>query len=213
MSKSRRYALIAAVTVAVLVICSVAVVLLTDGKGSNGDGGVIASGAATTVKTTAGSVDNDYLVKEFLKLYRNPQDKILSDGSPSVWYTQKANSATSIYIINKTGSKTPVPNVQAGQQVPSIISGHEWWAFKSGSVTYVVPITRASSTSICFTLDNFLTTPNVYTSANTYALIEEDVTYSPRVINSVQYNGTTVSPYNFNATLDGAGHKITASEA
>ena len=63
MSKSRRYALIAAVTVAVLVICSVAVVLLTDGKGSNGDGGVIASGAATTVKTTAGSVDNDYLVK------------------------------------------------------------------------------------------------------------------------------------------------------
>ena len=213
MSKSRRYALIAAITVAVLIVCTVAVVLLTDGNSLGGNGDAYVSGAATTVETTAGKVDNDYLVKEFLALYRTPQERVLSDGSPSVWYTSKANSSTNIYIINTTGTNKAQPSLQAGQQTVNLLSNHFWWAFKSGGVTYVVPITRASTSASCFTMDLFLTTPNVYTSANTYALLEEDVTYSPKTINSQTYNETTVSPYNVNATLDGAGHSITANES
>ncbi|MDE5618759.1 MAG: hypothetical protein K2I79_04665, partial [Clostridia bacterium] len=211
MSKSRRYTLITIAVAAVLIVATVCAVLLTDGIAPSNQGGVSVSPSATTTKTTAGTVDSQYLKTAVESIY-NPaaaQERILANGSPAVYYISRhSNRNSSIYLINTTGTinSSNRPKLRDDQTEPTADTGYSWWWFEVGNTTYFVQIARTS------TLQSFLSTYSYYSNSSVYALLTEDVTYNPSVVyNANSYNGVNTMPYNFNATLDGAGHKISAS--
>lgn len=212
MVKSRKYAIVTAALALILVAAVVLTVVLV-GNGSfytpEQDG--IASNAAVTVGSNVGTVDSDYtyntLVAHSQKKNSEWDESDLQDlrdgsgnsGTDGVAETYVTTLDTDFFLITQEGW-TSVDN----GEVPGGGSGYYelqyngvWYRFLNGNASSTI------NTSLYQSYSDFMGNTAFYRSPSAYGLMVTDISYDPNSFATNQY---------FNATLDGNGKTLSATE-
>lgn len=212
MVRSRKNALVTAIIALILVAAVVlAVVFLGDGAiYTPGGQEATASNAAVTVGSTVGTVGSDYMYTTLvahsnkknsewtstdMQDLRGVDGNAGTDGVPDTYVT---TLDTNFFLITQDGWNS----VNAGQ-VPGGGSGYYelqyngvWYRFNNGNGSGAV------NTSLYQSYATFMGTSTFYQNSSVYGLMLTDITYNPNSFATNQW---------FDATLDGAGHTLSAN--